>query len=538
MDQPTTIEEKTSSNNETNWEDYLRAYYDKPQSNRTWSGYDVKEIYTPKDLADKNYEENIADAGDFPYTRGIHRNMFRGRFWTRREVVGIGSPADTNQRATYCFEKGGSGLNTIADITYEMGLDPDHPLAQKEVGLTGVNISSMNDMETLAGDIPLDKVSWSLITASTVAAVTMAQYVAVAQKKGYVTKRDEIPTRIDEKQKGSEDYIGSSDSEPELIAKRELVQDTINSIATDRQKLSDSEAERASKQEEKNLLIEKRIEREGELKTDTSAVQTLIDEKARIIKELADSAAEIQKDKQSLASVDFGIKGAEESLKQKQISLGDVRNNYLDIKAESQQLQDNPPSEADNKICPAGPDCPFANEQAQTLSDKVTRHTKALELKESRRAELGVFATRLKAEVQKIRQTLDEQTEFFNAGQAAFAEAELLHDELKDATDKRRIAIDEILTNRPKPDFTKDDKWNEISAAIDKCQTDIGQPVTTQLAQLQVRQQRADSELAELNKSLANIDQIEKDKARVEELQEEQRDVQEQTRTILLEVAR
>jgi methylmalonyl-CoA mutase N-terminal domain/subunit len=185
MSQSATIKEKSGDNKETNWENYLKTYYDKPQSTRTWSGYDVKEIYTPKDRAGENYEENIGDAGDFPYTRGIHRNMFRGRYWTRREVVGIGSPADTHQRAAYCFEQGGSGLNTIADITYEMGLDPDHPWAQNEVGLTGVNISSIQDMETLVGNIPLDKVSWSIITASTVAAATMAQYVAVAQKKGY-----------------------------------------------------------------------------------------------------------------------------------------------------------------------------------------------------------------------------------------------------------------------------------------------------------------------------------------------------------------
>ncbi len=167
------------------WEDYLKAYYDKPQSTRTWSGYEVKEIYTPEDRANQVYEKEIGDAGEFPFTRGIHRDMFRGRYWTRREVVGIGSPADTHERAAFCFEQGGSGLNTIADVTYEMGLDPDHPWAQNEVGLTGVNISSMRDMEILVGDIPLDRVSWSLITASPTAAATMAQYVAVAQEKGY-----------------------------------------------------------------------------------------------------------------------------------------------------------------------------------------------------------------------------------------------------------------------------------------------------------------------------------------------------------------
>ncbi len=185
MRQDDNIQENPEYSEEPIWEDYLSSYYEKPQSTRTWSGYDVKEIYTPQDRKNEDYAKNIGDAGEFPFTRGIHPNMFRGRYWTRREVVGIGSPADTHERAAYCFEQGGSGLNTIADVTYEMGLDPDHPWAQNEVGLTGVNISSIRDMETLVGDIPLDKVSWSLITASTVASVTMAQYISVAQKKGY-----------------------------------------------------------------------------------------------------------------------------------------------------------------------------------------------------------------------------------------------------------------------------------------------------------------------------------------------------------------
>ena len=183
QDKPAQID--TEQRLAADWEDYLKAYYDKPQSTRTWSGYEVKEIYTPKDRAKQVYEKEIGDAGEFPFTRGIHRDMFRGRFWTRREVVGIGSPADTHERAAFCFEQGGSGLNTIADVTYEMGLDPDHPWAQNEVGLTGVNISSMRDMEILVGDIPLDRVSWSLITASPTASATMAQYVAVAQEKNY-----------------------------------------------------------------------------------------------------------------------------------------------------------------------------------------------------------------------------------------------------------------------------------------------------------------------------------------------------------------
>ena len=167
------------------WDNYLKAYYEKPKSAKTWSGFDMKDIYTPKDQTNKDYDQSIADAGKYPFTRGIHPNMFRGRYWTRREVIGIGSPADTHERLKVLTDHGGSGLNTIADITYEMGLDADHPWATNEVGLTGVNISHIRDMETLTEGIPLDKVSWSLITASTVASVTMAQYIAVAQNRGY-----------------------------------------------------------------------------------------------------------------------------------------------------------------------------------------------------------------------------------------------------------------------------------------------------------------------------------------------------------------
>ena len=180
---------ETESTGKVNWDKFLKDYYAKPQSVRTWSGFDVKEIYTPEDRKEADYELEVGDSGEYPFTRGIHRNMFRGRYWTRREVVGIGSPADTHERAAYCFKNGGTGLNTIADVTYEMGLDPDHPWAENEVGLTGVNICSIEDMEDLVGNIPLDRVSWSVITASTVAAVTMAQYVAVAQKKGYNISR-------------------------------------------------------------------------------------------------------------------------------------------------------------------------------------------------------------------------------------------------------------------------------------------------------------------------------------------------------------
>jgi len=179
------IKEEKEEQMEGTWDDYIKSYYEKPSSSKSWSGFDLKGIYTPEDRPHEKYQKEIADAGAYPFTRGIHANMFRGRLWTRREVVGIGSPGDTHERLKYLSEHGGSGLNTIADVTYEMGLDADHPWSVDEVGLTGVNITSIKDMETLTKDIPLDKVSWSLITASTVASVTMAQYVAVAENRGY-----------------------------------------------------------------------------------------------------------------------------------------------------------------------------------------------------------------------------------------------------------------------------------------------------------------------------------------------------------------
>jgi len=178
------IKEETTAD----WEKYLQAYYEKPKSTMTWSGLETKEVYTPEDIPEGKYKKDILDPGEYPFTRGIHRSMFRGRYWTRREVIGMGSPQDTHDRLKLLVDEGGSGLNTIADIPYEMGLDADHPWAQNEVGLTGVCITDMHDMETLTAGIPLDKVSWSLITASTVASVTIAQYAAIAQNRGYDLK--------------------------------------------------------------------------------------------------------------------------------------------------------------------------------------------------------------------------------------------------------------------------------------------------------------------------------------------------------------
>ncbi len=162
----------------------MDAYYEKPAGLNTWSGLPLKDFYGPEDLASLDYRKDLADPGEFPYTRGIHSNMFRGRYWTRREVTGYGTPEDTNQRLRFLMEHGSSGLNVIPDNPSIMGLDSDHPRAEGEVGVQGAPMCCLEDIDLLMKGIPLDKISMSLIVSSTQTPVTLAQYIALAQNQG------------------------------------------------------------------------------------------------------------------------------------------------------------------------------------------------------------------------------------------------------------------------------------------------------------------------------------------------------------------
>lgn len=162
----------------------MDAYYEKPAGLNTWSGLPLKDFYGPEDLASLDYRKDLADPGEFPYTRGIHANMFRGRYWTRREVTGYGTPEDTNQRLRFLMEHGSSGLNVIPDNPSIMGLDSDHPRAEGEVGVQGAPMCCLEDIDLLMKGIPLDKISMSLIVSSTQTPVTLAQYIALAQNQG------------------------------------------------------------------------------------------------------------------------------------------------------------------------------------------------------------------------------------------------------------------------------------------------------------------------------------------------------------------
>src|SRR5712692_3474570 len=149
----------------------------------TISGRPIEPLYRPEDVADLDYTHDLGDPGDFPYTRGIHRTMYRGKAWSMRQFAGFGTPRETNARFKYLLEHGSHGLSVAFDLPTLMGRDPDHPLSLGEVGKCGVAISSLQDMETLFAGIPLDQVSTSM-TINSPAAMLLAFYIIVAEKQG------------------------------------------------------------------------------------------------------------------------------------------------------------------------------------------------------------------------------------------------------------------------------------------------------------------------------------------------------------------
>lgn len=149
----------------------------------TGSGESIKRLYTPIDLSDTDYMEDIGLPGQYPFTRGVQNTMYRGRFWTMRMYAGFATAEESNKRYKFLVEQGSSGLSVAFDLPTQIGYDSDHPLAEGEVGKVGVAIDSLADMEVLFGGIPLDKVSTSM-TINAPAAVLLAMYIAVGEKQG------------------------------------------------------------------------------------------------------------------------------------------------------------------------------------------------------------------------------------------------------------------------------------------------------------------------------------------------------------------
>jgi len=153
----------------------------------TVSGRKIKSIYTPLDLENFDYLKQSGFPGEFPYTRGVHPTMYRGRLWTMRQFSGFGTAEDTNKRYKYLLSHGQTGLSVAFHLPTLMGIDSDHPLAEGEIGKCGVTVDSLADMETLFNGIPLDKISTSM-TINPPAAVLWAMYIAVAEKQGVSPK--------------------------------------------------------------------------------------------------------------------------------------------------------------------------------------------------------------------------------------------------------------------------------------------------------------------------------------------------------------
>ncbi len=146
------------------------------------SGREVESVYTPLDLP-ADPQTSLGLPGEFPFTRGIHPTMYRGKLWTKRQFAGFGTAEDTNERYKFLLERGQTGLSVAFDFPTLMGYDSDHPRSEGEVGKCGVAISSLADMETLFEGIPLDKVSTSM-TINGPAAMLFCFYVAAAEKQG------------------------------------------------------------------------------------------------------------------------------------------------------------------------------------------------------------------------------------------------------------------------------------------------------------------------------------------------------------------
>src|SRR4030042_4655402 len=149
----------------------------------TSSGAEIDTVYTQEDLPDFDYIRDLGFPGEYPFTRGVQPNMYRGRIWTIRQYSGFGTAEETNQRYRYLLEAGQTGLSIAFDLPTQIGYDSDHPLATGEVGKVGVAIDSLEDLERLFEGIPLDKVSTSM-TINATAAILLAMYIAVGRKQG------------------------------------------------------------------------------------------------------------------------------------------------------------------------------------------------------------------------------------------------------------------------------------------------------------------------------------------------------------------
>ena len=168
---------------DTTLEKSMSRFPERQEEFVTTSSAPIGRLYTPEDVADMDYERDLGFPGEYPYTRGVHATMYRGRLWTMRMFAGFGTAEETNARFKYLLSQGETGLSIAFDMPTLYGLDTDDPRAEGEFGKCGVAVSSLKDMEVLMDGIPMDKVSTSM-TINSPAAVIWAFYIAAAENKG------------------------------------------------------------------------------------------------------------------------------------------------------------------------------------------------------------------------------------------------------------------------------------------------------------------------------------------------------------------
>jgi len=161
----------------------IKKHPERKESFRNLSDTQIKEIYTPEDIENLDYIKNMGFPGGYPFLRGVHSTMYRGRLWTMRQFAGFGSAEETNKRYKYLLDHGETGLSVAFDYPTLYGYDTDHPLSRGEFGKCGVAISSLQDMEILFSGIPIDKVTTSM-TINGPAAIVWGFYIANAENRG------------------------------------------------------------------------------------------------------------------------------------------------------------------------------------------------------------------------------------------------------------------------------------------------------------------------------------------------------------------
>jgi len=177
------IKQKRSDWEKNSYSELVKKHPERKKKFENLSWTEIKSLYTPEDIAHLDYLKDFGFPGEHPFLRGVHPTMYRGRFWTFRMFSGFGSAEETNQRYKYLLDHGETGLSVAFDYPTLYGYDTDHPMSRGEFGKCGVAVSSLQDMEILFSDIPIDKVTTSM-TINGPAAIVWAFYIANAENRG------------------------------------------------------------------------------------------------------------------------------------------------------------------------------------------------------------------------------------------------------------------------------------------------------------------------------------------------------------------